>query len=178
MTLSKNTAALTILVGEIADRFHLTPAQVREFLADNPVRVGRRGWKARYVEKHRVALRHLSIHGDLPGARREWYVPCGVDGEKKYPFEIVLCGGWPKWYELRSRLYRGGSTHKVGVQALSGMFDRVVYEWDGELDGEDAAVVRGHLGLTPEEAAEAVRAYRKEVQERHPQELHPIQWWV
>ena len=108
-----STLTLNHLVGEIADRFHLTPAQVRGFMHENPARVGRRGWKARYVEKHRVALRHLSIHGggggtptptpyNTPtwGTRR--VVGQGFFAGIDYGLEVVAGGGTITYAEAKA----------------------------------------------------------------------------
>ncbi len=80
--------------------------------------------------------------------------------EKKFPFEVIVAGGVRQFYRLRKRLLRGGSTRAEGIRALAGRYDRLECNWYGWLSPADAAVVRGALGLTEEEAEVEVRALR------------------
>lgn len=96
----------------------------------------------------------------------------GEETDKKYPFEVVLCGGVRTYFALRKgRLLKGGSTMAEGVKAMAGRYDVLERYWFGALERPEALVVCGYLGITEEEAKELIqehkRAVRAKVAARH-----------
>jgi hypothetical protein len=89
-----------------------------------------------------------------------------MESDKKYPFEVMLCGAIRPYFELRKRLFKGGSTRRQGIRAMAGMYDRAECYWYGALAATECRVVCDHLGLTEEEGADLVKAYRREVMAR------------
>jgi len=87
--------------------------------------------------------------------------------DKKYAFEIVVCGGVRTYFGLRKgRLLHGGSTLPEAIRALAGKYDRAESYWYGALEGAERALVLRLLGLNDETAVELIKMHKRRVRAR------------